>query len=205
MSDQELIAKAIDGDAAALGELLEKHAPTLRERFARAIPRRFQSVLSIEDVLQQTFTDAFLGIDRFRGDTSETWIAWLTAMANRNVIDAMRMLKAAKRGGDRYKIDPAQGGADSYMLLYDSLSASSTPSRVVSHDEAQAALEKALTRLPGAYREVVQRYDLNGEPAAEVAKAMNRSVGAMYMLRARAHDRLADEMGPAVGFFTDAP
>ena len=38
-------------------------------------------------------------------------------------------------------------------------------------------------------------YDLMGKPVAEVAAALGRSEGAVYLLRVRAHRRLADILG----------
>ena len=63
----------------------------------------------------------------------------------------------------------------------------------------------ALGSLPGDYEKVVRMYDLEGRPIGEVAAELGRSEGAVYMLRARAHDRLREQMGPASKFFTHAP
>ena len=53
-------------------------------------------------------------------------------------------------------------------------------------------LKAAIDQLPKDYRRVVQLYDLDGLAAAEVARQMDRSDGAVYMLRARAVDRLRE-------------
>ena len=50
---------------------------------------------------------------------------------------------------------------------------------------------------------MIRLYDLEGRPIAEVAAEMGRSSGAVHMLRARAHDRLRELLGPESAFFTN--
>ena len=102
------------------------------------------------------------------------------------------MLEAAKRGGGRQPV--SVHGTDAVRELPAS---TSTPSRHVARGEAVAALHRAIRRLPRAQRRVVQLYDLDQRSAGEVGTAMSRSIGAIFMLRARAHRRLCEIMGNA--------
>ncbi len=77
-----------------------------------------------------------------------------------------------------------------------------TPSRHAARGEAHTALERAIAQLPEAYERVVRMYDLECRPAEEVAEALQRSVGAVFMLRARAHERLHEVMGDTSKYFT---
>lgn len=82
------------------------------------------------------------------------------------------------------------------MSLCDVLGATSaTPSRDAAKNEGSAAVLGALDELPLAQREVVRLYDLLGQDAGDVAAAVGKSEGAMFMLRARAHRRLAEILG----------
>ena len=67
-----------------------------------------------------------------------------------------------------------------------------------------ARQEKAIQRLPDTYVQVITMYDLEGRPLKEVARALNRTLGATSMLRARAHRRLAELMGTASRFLSDS-
>ena len=58
-------------------------------------------------------------------------------------------------------------------------------------------LDRAIEQLPLAYREVVRRYDLQGQSAVEVAGQLGCSPGAVYMRRARAHERLQQLLDPS--------
>ncbi len=58
-------------------------------------------------------------------------------------------------------------------------------------------MKAAIGKLPETYRRVVEQFDIDFHPAAEIARALGRSVGAVYMIRARAHDRLRDILSRA--------
>ncbi len=201
-SDQEMLKKAIAGDEDALTRLLEQHGPVVHRGLVGRISDRWRSVLSEDDVMQQTYADAFVDIGRFAPRDEGSFAGWLSTMANRNLLDAIRMLKADKRGGDRQRIEP-QMMDDSFMSLYEMLGGSyTTPSQDAARKEARSAIGRAVQHLPDNYRRVVQMYDLEGRPLEEVAKALDRSCGAVSMLRIRAHRRLAELMGTMSKFLS---
>ena len=137
------------------------------------------------------------------GTDEHKFAGWLTRIAHCNLQDAIRMLEADKRGGSRHRVDTPQDG-DSYSGLLNQIqSPGSTPSRHVAKEEARRLLDQAIDSLPDAYRVVVRMHDLEGATAETVGKALNRSPGAVYMLRARAHDRLRALMGDTSNYFTD--
>ncbi len=112
------------------------------------------------------------------------------------------MLEAGKRGRNHRYVQPG-GGNDSFIALHDLLSAAgTTPSQGVARGEARTALEQAILQLPEIYQQVVRMYDLEGRPVEEVARALNRSPGAIYMVRARAHRRLCELMGRSSKYFS---
>lgn len=199
--DHDLLSRAGSGDEDALAELLEKHGPIVRQRLAGQIPRRWQSLLSLDDVMQQAYTDAFRDLEQFAGEDEGSFKAWLTSLAKCNLDDALRMLKADKRGGRRRRIEP-RAREDSSLALYELLAPTrSTPSQHAARREACAALERALQQLPEHYRRVVQMYDLEEHPVKEVARALKRNPGAVYMVRRRAHRRLHEFLGRTSKFF----
>ena len=204
-SENELVARAVGGDESALTELLKQHGPVARQSLSKSIPRRWQSVLSADDVMQQAYTAAFCGIGRFAPRGEGAFGAWLATLAKRNLIDAIRGLEADKRGGSRQRIEP--GGSDeSFVGLFERLGGTATsPSRQAARKEARVCLGQALESLPETYRTLVQMYDLEGRPVQEVAQTLGRSPGAVYMLRARAHRRLSEIMGTASRYVTDLP
>jgi DNA-directed RNA polymerase specialized sigma24 family protein len=123
-------------------------------------------------------------------------------MAENNLVDAVRAMESAKRPNPARRIVPSNR-QESMVAFVEMLGASSTtPSRVVAKGEAAHHLDAALSSLPPDYEKVVRLYDLEGKGITEVCEAMGRSEGACWMLRARAHDRLREAMGPIGNFFS---
>ena len=182
-------------DRQALIAMLEEAGPVVRKRLHGSIPDRWRSVLSLDDVMQQTYTDAFLDIGQFVPEGPNSFTAWLTSLARNNLVDTLRMLEAEKRGV-RFNRVEVQTRDESFRALCDLLEGSITsPSRRLAREEAHAALARAIELLPERYRHVVRRYDLEGESVETVAAELGRSPGAVYMIRARAHRRLCELMG----------
>ncbi len=204
---ETLLSEAQGGDRGALVALLEALAPPIRARIEAGIAPAMRASLEADDVMQVTYMEAVSRIDQFRTGGAPGFRAWLGRMAENNLVDAVRALDAAKRPSPRRKVTRAGGADESAIALIEQLSASGggTPSRVAARGEAVRFLEQALAGLPGDYQKVVQMYDLEGRPIGQVAAELGRSEGAVYMLRARAHDRLREAMGPAAKFFTHAP
>jgi len=185
--------------------LLAQCGPMLRERFKNEIPRRWQSLLTIDDVMQETYTDAFLDIAEFEPRGEGSFERWLTTIARHNLLNAVEMLEAEKRGGGRRPIAPHSPN-ESYVALYELVGGTSTtPSGVAADAEARAALARALAQLPDDYRTVVEQYDLEGRSIEEVSTLLGRRRGAVYMLRARAHRALRRLLGTASRFWSDSP
>jgi RNA polymerase sigma-70 factor (subfamily 1) len=194
--------RALQGERRALGALLQQHTPELRRRLAGEIPARWQSVLAVDDILQETYTDAFLDLPRFGTGSRDAFMAWLWTLARRNLLDALKLLAAQKRGGARRAV-AAGGEGDSGDLLLDILTAStSTPSRHAARKEAGAALQSALAHLPEHYRQVVQWYDFEGCTLQEIATRLNRSPATVCILRARALRNLQQALGIASDFLS---
>ena len=205
MADEErpLLDKAVSGDADALSSLLKKYASGVRASISGQIPAKWQSLLSEDDVMQQTYADAFMDIEHFDPDEDGSFSGWLCRLAQCNLRDAIRMLKAVKRGGRRNRVefdDPEK----SAVVLVNLLAASGTsPSGWAAGREVKSLLGRAMDRLPPSYRLVVRMFDLEGQDIGTIARQLDRRPGAVYMLRARAHDRLRELLGATSDFFTD--
>ncbi|MBU0640434.1 MAG: RNA polymerase sigma factor [Planctomycetes bacterium] len=198
----DLLRRATAGDQAAMAKLLERHAPAVREREQTRIPRKWRSLLSADDVMAQSCTDAFLSIGHFVPHKNSSFRAWFMKIAEHNRANAIRGFEATKRGGRRRRV-PLDDGADPLAVLYWELSSGgTTPSRHVAREEACGLVKNALRQLPDTYRLVVQMLDLEGRPVEDVARALQRSQCAVYMIRARARERLRKLLGPPSNFFS---
>ncbi len=201
-NEKNLVECAILGDDAALSQLLISSDPELRSRLAGQVGRRYQAALSIADVLQVTYTEAFLRIGRFRSGENGSFLNWLTKIAENNLRNAVRDLNRKKRPPRQRQIS-FTGESDSHLALLASLSGSqSSPSQQASRLEIKAAIERAINLLPSDYRDVVRGFDIEGKTVLLLAEEMGRSPGAIYMIKARAHVRLAEILGDSTNFFS---
>ena len=195
------LSAAHAGDEAEIGALLQRCAPALRRAVSADLPRRWQRLLTVDDVFQETCVDAFRDLRSFAGRTERALCAWLTRIAKRNLLDAVRMLEAERRGGGTQPLARVNHAQASVELLL-TLAGRTTPSLVVSRQEAVEALQEALEGLPDIYRRVLEEFDLAGRDMSEVAKALGRSRGSVYMLRARAFRLLRERLGDTTHFFS---
>ncbi len=196
-----ILQKGIAGDHDALASVLETLGPTVRQRLG-GVPRQWRSVLSVDDVMQQTYADAFSIIGQLDYVDVQRFAGWLVTRARRNLVSALRALRTTRRGGDRVRIEAHRNNSSQMFLLEAIHATSATPSRVAATAEACGELESAIERLPQTHRIVVRMYDLEGKDVEHVAEHLGRSVGAIYMLRSRAHDRLSELMGSSSRYFS---
>jgi len=200
--DLSLLQRAVEGDTAALRVLLEHFGGEVRKRISGRIDKRFRASLDEDDVMQVAYLEAFLHIDQLTARDSASFLAWLTRIAENALRDAVRGLSRQKRPDPARRIVAVEG-ADSYVGLLECLGVTTTtPSREVARRDTAAILETAIARLPEDYKTAVRLYDLEGRPVSEVAANMGRSAGAVHMLRARAHDRLRQDLGTSSQFFS---
>src|SRR5262245_19006221 len=188
--DRVSVARAVSGNRDALVDLLDRHGPAV-ERSLRIGPG-WQGRLDVSDVMQVTYLEAFLRISTFDPQRADAFPAWLRRIAEHNLLDAIRELETERNRSAPRRIR-AFGAEESYVALLDILSASGgTPSQSVRREEAGTILAAAIERLPADYATALRLYDLEGRAIDDVAAAMQRSIGAVHMLRLRAHDRLRE-------------
>jgi RNA polymerase sigma-70 factor (ECF subfamily) len=190
-------------DDESLERLLREHDPAIRRDIERAIPVRWRALLAADDVMQQTWLDAFLHIDSVESGEPAGFAAWLHRIAVNNLNDAIRRLEADKRGGSARPVELAGGSSCRSLVEMIFGQDSHTPSRIARENEAEAALRTALEALPHEYRQAVQLHDLEGRPIHEIAALLNRSEGAIHMLRSRAHQQLREMLMRKNAVFRD--
>jgi RNA polymerase sigma-70 factor, ECF subfamily len=166
MTEQELIEQARQGDAAAVKELYDRHAPRVL-----AITRRFADDDAVaEDWAQDAWVQAIRSLPRFRGEAR--FSTWLYRIAvNRSL--------HGRRTGDR------QARREAQVAL-------SIP---IAHTNGRALLrirvEKALRQVPERMRQVLVLHDIEGYTHAEIAELLGITEGTSksQLFKARARMR----------------
>lgn len=193
--DGELLSAAGEGDAQALRALLKRHGRKARNAIRGKIGPQWQSVMDADDVMQVAYMEAFLHIEQVEAANAGMFVNWLKRIAENALRDAIKGLERKKRPQPAQRVHTPAGN-DAFVALIDQLAVSDTsPSLRAARGEARSVLGSVIHRLPRDYGRVVQLYDLEGRSPREVAETMGRSIGAIHMLRARAHDRLRELLG----------
>ena len=168
MTDGELVEQARAGDAAAFGELVERHQAAVY----RAALAALGSAADAEDVAQEALVLAFRRIEQFRGDASvRTWmvsIAWRLALTRRRKI-----------GWRLRRLMCSDGDPD--MLR----SASRSPEDRMQSAEYIALVQRHIRRLPPKLRDALLLTAAGDLTQEELAAAMHVPAATF---RGRVHD-----------------
>jgi len=159
------------------------HISSLRRYVQSKIPARFRSLLEADDILQEVWFDAEREWKTLSQLGSERLGAWLFKCADHKVIDAVRMERAVKRGGDRQRVFGQGDGLGAFeLLLRDIEGGSSSPSRAFRHEEVRHAVSIALSGLGDDRRTAINMRYVDGLSHAEIAQRMGRSSDAVNSL-----------------------
>ncbi len=84
--DDELVAAVRSGDEAAFEILFQRHRRSVTRLAYRFFYRREQ----VEDIVQESFANAYFALGAYRGGHEKSFIAWLSRITVRACYDALR-------------------------------------------------------------------------------------------------------------------
>jgi RNA polymerase sigma-70 factor (ECF subfamily) len=183
------------GDVEVQGKVLENYRRWLGLLARLQLDSGLYGRLDPSDVVQQTMVEAIRALPQFRGTTEAELVAWLREILARVLGHEVRRYRGtAKRDLAREVSLDAQLAQTSQRLGNVLAADTSTPSQQAIHREREVLLADALARLPEDYREVIILRNLEDLSHEEVARRMNRNVGAVRMLWVRALTRLRKDL-----------
>jgi len=194
---RELVRQAVDGDPQALEQLLVAHCDTVAEHIRPKLAGPLQSLISVEDILQETFFRAFQQIRRFEPKSDNSFVAWLKIIAESRIVDAIKHSRRRKRGGDMRRVGQMQDAfqtsvADLLAVIVDE--DGNSPSRIAATDEAVRAMQVAIASLPEEQRQAVLLRYFRQQSFEEAGAEMDRSPEAVRGLLRRAKAALRERM-----------
>jgi RNA polymerase sigma-70 factor (ECF subfamily) len=190
----ELIRRARDGDRDALNQLCEKYRPFLRLIAKSGVGAEVNRRAETSDVVQLTELDIAQSIQDFRGTTEPEFSAWLKRILHRNIADAVRNNRAAKRDVRREaRLDDPHGSAA--ISWFQPIGNDATPSQFVMKGESALQLALALESLAPDQRDVVRLRHIEGLKLHEIATQLHKTPGAVAGLLRRGLVTLRDRMG----------
>ncbi len=184
---EQLLTQAREGDAEALGRLLEQYRSYLALLSQLQLDRRLHRKVDPTDVVQETFLEATRDFPQFQGTSEGELVAWLRRILATNLANVVRHFLGTQRRDVRLERELEAEVDQSSSLLACGLAApQSTPSQQASRREQAVLLANALARLPEHYREVIVLRNLQGLSFPEVAQRMGRSLDSVEKIWARA-------------------
>ena len=191
-----LLAAAKSGDRHALGQLLLMHSDALGRHLAVKMPPSLSRTVSVDDILQQTFFEAYRDIGQFQSQGDGSFYAWLKVIGQHRLQNAIKSASRQKRGGHLKRVEPVVGDNASMRNLLEELEGDvGTASLAVRRGEALTAMNVALAELPDDYREVIRLRFFEGLTNEETAQAMGKTTAAIRSLVDRAKKRLREAIG----------
>lgn len=188
VSHADLLQRATTGDAASLGNLLDRHLPQLRA-FVRlsmgpALRARESSSDIVQSVCRELIEREWRGFE-YRGEAA--FRQWLCMAALNKIRKKARWHHARPLAAD--------GGGESAYGEY--CASVFTPSHLAMGKEALAAFEEAFDKLPEHFRDVITLARVAGCSHAEIAAATGRTEVATRQLLHRAMAALTSELARA--------
>ncbi|MEU2064592.1 RNA polymerase sigma factor SigM [Streptomyces sp. NPDC013455] len=173
VGDRDLLARHVEGDPEAFGEIVRRHRDRLWAVALRTLGDREEAADAVQDAL----VSAYRAAHTFRGQSAVT--TWLHRITVNACLDRAR--KAATR-----KTAPVDDTERLEQLLEPHESASAPAERKDVHRQ----LLEALGTLPAEQRAALVLVDMQGYPVAEAARILDVPTGTVKSRCARGRARL---------------
>jgi len=177
MLEERWIERAKKGSKDAFARLLERYERLVYHHVLRMVG----SVEDAEDLTQEVFLKAWMGLPSFQGDSS--FSTWLYRLTNNACIDFLRREK--KRRGD-VSLDDRERDPCAHLT-----DPAPSPQRELESDELRRAVRAGLGQLTPDHREVLVLREIDGLSYEEIGQILNLNPGTVKSRIARARLALA--------------
>ncbi len=165
VDEAQLLARIRAGDKAACAICIEQHSPQVY----RLALRLTQNEADAEDVMQETFLNAFQAIDNFEGrSTLSTWLFRIAYNAAMNRLRRPTLMDLSVE-------DTLESSEEGTLLPTQFFDWCCLPEEDFRTAEVQTQLEQAIQQLSPALRSVFILRELEGLSVQETAEALDVS------------------------------
>jgi RNA polymerase sigma-70 factor (ECF subfamily) len=178
VSDHDLLARHVEGDPDAFGEIVRRHRDRLWAVALRTLGDREEAADAVQDAL----VSAYRAAHTFRGQSAVT--TWLHRITVNACLDRARK-------ADSRKTAPVDDTERLEQLLEPHESASAPAER----NDVHRQLLEALGTLPQEQRAALVLVDMQGYPVAEAAQILDVPTGTVKSRCARGRARLLPLLG----------
>ena len=178
--DRELVRLSQNGTEAAFEELVRRH----QQRVFALVGGILRRPEDVEDVAQQVFLKAYLGIKRF--DQRAAFSTWLYKIAVNECWDYLRKKKV------RPLVYEADLSEEQVSRLDGIVSADRPPEGPGAHAETREVLDRMLAALPEQDRQLLVLKEMEGFSVQELAEILDLNVNTVKVRLFRARGRIMD-------------
>lgn len=175
-TDEEVVARVVAGELTLFELLMRRH----NQRIYRTIRAILRADDEVEDVMQQTYLNAFRHLAQFAGEAR--FATWLTSIAVNEAV-------ARRRRG---RMAEARDAGDASIAVLPSREPS--PESEVIGAEIRAVLEQSILQLPGRYRTVLILRQVEGLSTEETAESLGIRPDAVKTRLKRARVMLREDI-----------
>jgi RNA polymerase sigma-70 factor (ECF subfamily) len=168
--DHRLIADCLQGQTAAFGELVRRY----QDRLFNCVYRLVDNEEDAQDIIQETFLNAYQSLHRFKGDSQ--FFTWLYRIA----FNASITLRRKQRSVVALKTGRMETGVNEPLDASDS----NRPEFALERAEQERKIQQALNRLSPEYRAVLILKDMEGQKYEAMAEILQVPIGT---IRSRLH------------------
>ena len=173
--------------ASSLGgsDSLERYRAYLHVLASLQLDRRLRSKVDSSDIVQETLLQAHSARGQFRGQSGAQRAAWLRQILSRNLANATRTFRRAKRDMNRERslqVSLDQSSARLERLL---ATEESSPSHQAIQNEQVLKIAQVVKQLPEDQQAAILMHYMEGMPLPEIAERLQRTHGAVTGLLRR--------------------
>ena len=183
-ADLTLVRRTKSGDRHAFDMLMLKH----QRKLARVISRYLKLPQQIEDIVQEAFIKAYLGIMSFREESR--FSTWLHRIGVNTAID---FLAAERR---RIPLDQPPLKADSNEPIALEIVDDNNPEKLLAAQQINGTVTKALKKLPKELRLAITLREFDALSYEEIAIVMGCPIGTVRSRIFRARESISAILRP---------
>jgi RNA polymerase sigma-70 factor (ECF subfamily) len=166
-------------DLEALQAILHAHSDRLLAYLTRQMSNNLRRFVEPQDVLQDTFFEAFRRSHEFQMQGPDSVFRWLVTIARHRMLAIVRMQRSLKRGG---RVAEKDGFASVVGFLEELAVYQRTPSQSAMSHELVSAIQQAINALEPQYCRAIQLRYIEGLTVQDAADRMGRTCGSILML-----------------------
>ena len=181
---EELAARAALRRPEACAALVARVRGALATWVAVRLGPALRARVTEDDVLQETFLQAYRSLDTFANTGPGSFRRWLMTVAEHRIKDLHRFHAAKKRDVQRERVTPANAEES---VLWDRLSvAGPSPVSVADLQDNRRLIASRIEALPAELRDVLVARALEERPFKDIAERLDRPITTVQAQFARA-------------------